>query len=101
VSWSLGRPVHAFLVRKEAKGHGTQRFVEGRENVPDGTPVCMVEDTCTTGGSLLQAVDRAEAEGLRVVQCPTIVDREEGAAEAVAARGLVLTSLVRRHELEG
>jgi orotate phosphoribosyltransferase len=101
VSWSLGRPVHAFLVRKEAKGHGTQRFVEGRENVPDGTPVCMVEDTCTTGGSLLQAVDRAEAEGLRVVQCLTIVDREEGAAEAVAARGLVLTSLVRRHELEG
>jgi orotate phosphoribosyltransferase len=100
-SWARGRPVHAFLVRKEPKGHGTQRFVEGRENLPDGTPVCIVEDTCTTGGSLLQAVDRAESEGLRVVQCLTIVDREEGAAEAVAARGLTLTSLVRRHELEG
>jgi len=100
VSFSRGRPVHAFLVRKEAKGHGTGRYVEGRNSLPDGTPVCIVEDTTTTGGSLLQAVDRAEAEGLRVVQCLTIVDREEGAAEALAARGFTLTRLVRRSELE-
>lgn len=101
VSWTRGRPVHAFLVRKEAKGHGTARFVEGRENLPDGTPVCVVEDTVTTGGSLLKAVDRCEAEGLRVVQCLAIVDREEGAVEALAERGLTLRSLVRRAELEG
>jgi orotate phosphoribosyltransferase len=101
VSYHRGRAVHAFLVRKEPKGHGTQRYVEGRENLPDGSAVCIVEDTCTTGGSLLQAVDRAEAEGLRVVQCLTIVDREEGAADALAARGLTLTALVKRSELEG
>lgn len=101
VSFHRGRPVHAFLVRKEPKGHGTLQWLEGRKNLPDGAPVCIVEDTCTTGGSLLKAVDRAESEGLRVVQCLTIVDREEGAAEAVAARGLTLTSLVRRAELEG
>lgn len=100
VSWSRGRPVHAFLVRKESKGHGTGKYVEGRGNLPDGTPVCIVEDTTTTGASMLQAVDRVEAEGLRVVQCLTIVDREEGAVEALAARGLTLTRLVRRHELE-
>lgn len=100
VSFHRGRSVHAFLVRKETKQHGTGRWVEGRGNLPDGSPVCIVEDTTTTGGSMLQAVDRAEAEGLRVVQCLTIVDREEGAAEALAARGLALTSLVRRHELE-
>jgi orotate phosphoribosyltransferase len=100
VSFSRGRPVHAFLVRKEAKKHGTGRFVEGRGNLPDGSPVCILEDTTTTGTSMLEAVDRAEAEGLRVVQCLTIVDREEGAAEALAARGFALTSLVRRHELE-
>lgn len=101
VSFHRGRPVHAFLVRKEPKKHGTGQWVEGRGNLPDGAPVCIVEDTTTTGGSLLQAVDRAEVEGLRVVQCLTIVDREEGAAEALAARGFTLQSLVRRHELEG
>jgi orotate phosphoribosyltransferase len=100
VSFHRGRPVHAFLVRKEPKGHGTGRTVEGRGNLPDGTPVCVVEDTTTTGGSLLKAVDRCEAEGLRVVQCLTLVDREEGAAEALAARGLTLDVLVRRAELE-
>lgn len=100
VSFSRGRPVHAFLVRKEAKGHGTAKYVEGRQSLPDGTPVCIVEDTTTTGSSLLQAVDRAEAEGLRVVQCLTIVDREEGAEQALAARGFTLTRLVRRSELE-
>ncbi|MFZ5475195.1 MAG: orotate phosphoribosyltransferase [Myxococcota bacterium] len=100
VSFHRGRPVHAFLVRKELKGHGTGNWVEGRANLPDGSPVCIVEDTTTTGSSMLKAVDRAESEGLRVVQCITIVDREEGAADALAARGLTLTSLVRRHELE-
>ncbi len=101
VSFHRGRSVHAFLVRKELKAHGTSRWVEGRENLPDGTPVCVVEDTCTTGGSLLRAVERCEAEGLRVVQCLTLVDREEGAAEALAARGHTLEVLVRRSELEG
>jgi len=100
VSWSRGRPVHAFLVRKESKGHGTGKYVEGRGNLPDGSAVCIVEDTTTTGASMLQAVDRAEAEGLRVVQCLTIVDREEGAEDALTARGLTLTRLVRRFELE-
>lgn len=100
VSFHRGRPVHAFLVRKEPKQHGTGRTVEGRASLPDGTPVCVVEDTTTTGGSLLKAVDRCEAEGLRVVQCLTLVDREEGAREALAERGLTLDVLVRRHELE-
>jgi orotate phosphoribosyltransferase len=100
VSFHRGRPVHAFLVRKELKEHGTGKWIEGRGSLPDGSPVCIVEDTTTTGGSLLKAVDRAESEGMRVVQCLTIVDREEGAAEALAARGLTLHRLVRRAELE-
>ncbi|GDX78445.1 orotate phosphoribosyltransferase [Deltaproteobacteria bacterium] len=99
-SWSAGRPVHAFIVRKEPKGHGTQTWVEGLANLPPGSPVAIVEDTCTTGGSLLRAVDRAEADGLRVVQCFTVVDREEGAEAALAARGFTLHTLVRRSELE-
>jgi orotate phosphoribosyltransferase len=101
VSFHRGRPVHAFIVRKEPKGHGTGMWIEGRRNIPEGSPVCIVEDTTTTGASLLKAVDRAEAEGLRVVQCLTIVDREEGAAEWLAGQGWRLESLVRRAELEG
>ncbi len=100
VSWARGRPVHAFIVRKEPKGHGTQTWVEGLANLPRGSAVAIVEDTCTTGGSLLKAVDRAEADGLRVVQCFTVVDRDEGAADALAARGFTLNVLVRRAELE-
>lgn len=100
VSYHRGRPVHAFIVRKEPKGHGTQTWVEGLANLPPGSSVAIVEDTCTTGGSLLRAVDRAEADGLRVVQCLTVVDREEGAREALAARGFSLVTLVGRSELE-
>lgn len=100
VSFHRGRPVHGFIVRKEPKGHGTQRWVEGRGNLPTGSPVCIVEDTTTTGGSLLTSVDRAEQDGLRVVQCVTVVDREEGAFEALAERGYTLEALVRRAELE-
>ncbi|MED5370351.1 MAG: orotate phosphoribosyltransferase [Myxococcota bacterium] len=100
VSFHRGRPVQAFLVRKEPKGHGMKRHIEGRRNLPDGSPVCIVEDTCTTGGSMLRAIDIAEAEGLRVVQCLTIVDRNEGAVERLAAAGHTLQVLVHRHELE-
>jgi len=93
------RPIHAFLIRKQAKGHGTGRQVEGLASVPAGSPVCIVEDTTTTGGSLLRAVAAAEAAGLRVVQCITVVDRQEGAAAAVAAEGYSLEALTTRARL--
>lgn len=100
VSFTRGRPVHAFIVRKEPKGHGTQTWIEGLANLPSGSPVALVEDTTTTGGSLLKAVDRAELSGLRVLQCITVVDREEGAKQALAERGFDLQALVTRTELE-
>lgn len=95
-----GRPIHAFLIRKEAKSHGTGKRVEGLANVPQGSRVAIVEDTTTTGGSLLQAVDAAAEAGLDVAQCITVVDRCEGAAERIAAAGHTLTALVRRPDLE-
>ncbi|HJN75000.1 MAG TPA: orotate phosphoribosyltransferase [Myxococcota bacterium] len=100
VSFHRGRPVHAFLVRKEAKGHGMKRHVEGRRSLPSGSKVCVVEDTCTTGASMLRAIELCEAEGLEVVQCLTIVDRAEGATQRIAAAGHTLETLVRREELE-
>ncbi len=94
-----GRPIHAFLVRKEAKTHGTGNPIEGLGNVPRGSAVAIVEDTTTTGASLLSAVDAVLAAGLDVVQVLTVVDREEGAMEALAARGLALVALTTRSRL--
>jgi orotate phosphoribosyltransferase len=87
-----GVPLKGFLVRKEAKGHGTQRFVEGP--VQAGDRVVIVEDVVTTGGSSLQAIDRAEAVGLKVERVIAIIDRMEGGAAAFAARGYPLSSLL-------
>ena len=98
-SFGSGQPVHAFLIRKAPKGHGTGRQVEGMANFQPGAKVCVVEDTTTTGGSLLQAVAAAREAGLDVVQTITVVDREEGAAAALAAEGLVLEALVGRAAL--
>ncbi|MEM6925412.1 MAG: orotate phosphoribosyltransferase [Myxococcota bacterium] len=101
-AWSrtvLGRDIHAFLIRKEKKGHGTGRFVEGLSSLAEGARVCVVEDTTTTGGSLLRAVDRARQAGLDVKQCLTIVEREGGAVERFREAGLTLESIVTWSEL--
>lgn len=99
LSFLEGRPVQGFMVRKEAKGYGMKNAVEGRGPLPPGSPVCLVEDTVTTGGSLLRAIRQAEAEGLVVVQVIVVVDREEGAAEALAAAGYAMEALTRKSEL--
>ena len=79
-----GRALDAFVVRKEGKAHGLQRRIEG----PDiaGRRVLAVEDTSTTGGSVLTAVDALREAGAEVVGVAVIVER--GAAPAVSAAGL-------------
>ncbi len=84
-------PIKGFMVRKEAKGHGTGKQVEGP--VEPGNRVVIVEDVITSGGSALKAVDAAEAFGLKVERVIGIIDRLAGGAEAFAARGLELTTL--------
>jgi orotate phosphoribosyltransferase len=101
LSFLYQRPVRAFIVRKEPKGHGTNQYIEGVRDLAPGAPVAILEDTATTGASLLKAVQRAVDAGFRVVQCLTVVDREEGAAEAVAAAGYRLEALTTRSELLG
>ena len=87
-----GTPLRGFMVRKEPKGHGTNQYVEGP--VSPGEEVVIVEDVVTTGGSSLAAIQRCEAFGLRVVRVIAIIDRMEGGAEAFAARGYPLASLL-------
>ena len=85
VSAMEGRPLPAFIVRKEAKGHGTQRSIEGWDGKP-GSQVIVVDDVCTTGDSILKAADRAEEAGYHVTATFCIVDREEGGTELIAKR---------------
>lgn len=82
-----GEPgLDAFVVRKEGKAHGLQRRIEG----PDvaGRRVLAVEDTSTTGGSVLTAVQALREAGATVVAVAVIVDRDTGSAQAVRAAGL-------------
>ncbi len=96
-----GQSVHAFIIRKEPKGHGTGQWLEGRKNLPPGSRVVIVEDVTTTGGSSIQAVERAEEEGLVVLGIITLVDREEGARENIEAKGQVLRAVFTRTEIVG
>jgi orotate phosphoribosyltransferase len=81
-----GRRLDSFVVRKAEKAHGLQRRIEG----PDvaGRRVLAVEDTSTTGASVLTAVEALRAEGAEVVAVAVIVDRATGAKEKVEAEGL-------------
>jgi orotate phosphoribosyltransferase len=81
-----GRPLDAFVVRKEPKDHGRGRQIEGADIV--GKRVVVVEDTSTTGQSALKAVEALRREGAEPVAVAVIVDRKTGAQAAVEAEGL-------------
>lgn len=86
-----------FFVRKEAKKHGLGRRIEGA--FAPGQSIALVEDTMTTGGSTLEALDAVTEAGGKVTRVLCIVDRGEGAADAFAARGLTLEALLSRGDL--
>lgn len=97
MSHAAGAALPALIIRKQAKGHGTQQRIEG---VPPGEQlrgknILMVEDVTTTGGSLLDAVKVLRAEGANVTHAITIVDRLEGAADMLAGEGIALEALLR------
>ncbi len=92
-----GRVLDAFVVRKEGKAHGLQRRIEGAP--VDGRRVLCVEDTSTTGGSALTAVEALREAGAEVVAVAVVVDRGTGAAERVAAEGLDYRYAVSGDEL--
>ena len=92
VAGRSGKKLRGFIVRKEAKQHGSGRDVEGR--VKAGDNVVIVEDVVTSGGSSLAAIEKAEAHGLKVRGVMAIIDRLEGGREALAARGYSLQTLL-------
>ncbi|PPD30673.1 MAG: orotate phosphoribosyltransferase [Hyphomicrobium sp.] len=103
VSHRVGQPISAFLVRKQAKEHGTKSLIEGlgRDERLAGKRVVIVEDVTTTGGSAIKAAEAVRAEGGNVVRVITIVDRREGADAAFAAAGLDLRPLLTMADFVG
>ena len=91
-----GGDIPAFIVRKEAKAHGAGQAIEGP--LPAGAPVAIVDDTCTTGGSLFHAIAAAEAAGCRVVKTLAILDRREGGSAELRRRGYDFTALLTANE---
>ena len=91
--------LQVFTVRKEAKGYGVGRRIEG--NFSPGDSIVVVDDVITTGGSTLKAVDAIEAEGGKVLFAFVLVDREEGGRQALEERGIEVLSLFTRTNLLG
>lgn len=96
-AWQQDKSLKGFIVRKEAKAHGTGQQVEGP--VESGQRAIMVEDVITTGGSSLKAIEHAREAGLVVDRLITIVDRGENSAAIFEAVGVKFLSLVHVSEL--
>ncbi len=99
-SFRRAQPLPGFFVRKQAKGHGAQKLIEGLSEGQSlaGKRICIVEDVTTTGGSALKAVDLVREEGGEVVLLLTLVDRQEGATETFADANIPFLPLFRADE---
>jgi orotate phosphoribosyltransferase len=96
-SASTEAPLRAFTVRKEPKTHGTGRLIEGP--FQSGDSVVVIEDTITTGGSALRAIEAVRGGGGSIVGVLALVDREEGGREALEAHGHRVISLALASEI--
>jgi len=86
------QPIPAFIVRKESKAHGTKQNIEGP--LTPGTNVAIIDDVCTTGGSLFHAIEAAEEAGCTVVKVVSVLDRNEGGSEEMRKRGYDFSALL-------
>jgi orotate phosphoribosyltransferase len=81
ISYQKKKPIKSFVVRKDAKNHGTKSGIEG--NITPGERVAVIDDVITTGGSTITAVEIAQEAGLKVDRVIALVDREEGGRENI------------------
>jgi len=97
-SFIAGASLPALIIRKDLKGHGTEAWIEGLKNVRPGARVAILEDVVTTGGSTLNACQKAKDAGLTVVKVVALVDRQEGGRENVEAAGYPLAALFTKKD---
>lgn len=96
-SFDQGSPTDAFSVRKEPKGHGTAQQIEG--GLPPASRCLVVEDSMTSGGSALKAIEMLEAAGHEIAGVLTLVDREEGGRKRLEEAGYHLVAVFTGQEL--
>ena len=94
-----GRPLPGFIVRKQAKGHGTNKYLEGMANFRPGQKVALLEDVVTTGGTLLKACERVVESGLEIVTVLCVLDREQGGKDNLRKAGYELEAIFTREAL--
>jgi len=92
ISHLEGKPIPAFIVREEAKEHGTKSKIEG--HLKEGSRVAMVDDVITTGGSLMRAIKTVEAADCKVVKIIVLLDRNEGGSGKLKQEGYDFTALL-------
>jgi len=97
ISYINRQPIKPFVVRKEPKGHGTGKQIEG--NIKEGDRVFIVEDVVTTAGSSLKAAKVAKENGLQILGIIAIVDREEGGEENIKKEGFSFFPIFKVSEL--
>ena len=92
LSYADGRPINTFIVRKESKKYGMEKFIEGPQ-ISKGDKVIIIEDVVTTGTSVLKAVKVVRRAGGEVSKVIALVDRLEGATERLRKEGCLLFSI--------
>jgi orotate phosphoribosyltransferase len=92
------KPLKAFIVRKDVKGHGTMKKIEGP--VQKGDRVVLIEDVITTGGSVLTAARAVQEAGCTVTKVICLLDRNEGAKEAFTQAGIAYESIFTTDDLD-
>jgi len=97
LSQEAGYPLPGFLVRKEEKGHGTGKLIEG--NLKPGDVAAMFEDVVTTGGSVIKAINAVRDSGAEVSKLLVVVDREEGAKARFKEMGIQFFSIFQISDL--
>ena len=98
VSFTQGNPLNTFIIRKESKGHGKKQQVEGPV-LAEGDKVVVIDDVATTGKAFIHSLDVLQLMGIKVEKTICIVDRNDGAKEAVTAKGCELLSIFNINEI--
>jgi orotate phosphoribosyltransferase len=100
-SWAGSDPIDAVYIRKSTKEHGTRKMLEGADRLEKDAKLVIVEDTVTTGGSTLRAVQAVRDAGFEVAGVIAVVDRLEGGAGAIREAGVSFSTLFDRTDFMG